>query len=111
MAANRSASEPPSENPSRTARSDPAASITARTSSIRAASGGGSSIGTGSDSPVPRLSNRISLLIEASRRRNPARRGSCQDISRLDTQPGTNTRSTGPSPSTCQAMLTSPVRA
>ena len=53
----------PSDTPKKAARSDPAASITARTSSTRC-----SSVGTdftGSDSPVPRLSKRISRANEA----------------------------------------------
>src|SRR5438876_221600 len=50
---------PPSEAPKMAARSEPTASITARTSSIRCSSVGSWSAGTGSDIPVPRLSNRI----------------------------------------------------
>ena len=55
----------PSETPSSVARSDPAASITARTSSMRSSSVGTSF--TGSDIPMPRLSKRISRENEASR--------------------------------------------
>ena len=55
---------PPSESPTSAARSEPAASITARTSSIRSSRVGP---GIGSESPVPRLSKRISRENEASR--------------------------------------------
>ena len=58
--------DPPSEIPSRTARSEPTSSITARTSSMRSSSGAMPL--TRSDSPVPRLSKRISRPSEASRR-------------------------------------------
>ena len=61
---------PPSEKPNTAARSDSAASITARTSSIRSSSVGSEDSATGSDSPVPRLSNRISLEKLARRRKN-----------------------------------------
>ena len=59
VAANRHAIGPPSDTPKMTARSDPAASITARTSSIRVSSEGSRSSETRSESPMPRLSNRI----------------------------------------------------
>ena len=48
-------------------RSEPTASSTARTSSIRCSSVGSCATGTGSDRPVPRLSKTISRAIEASR--------------------------------------------
>ena len=54
--------------PRSAARSDPTASITARTSSIRCSSVGRRSSGTRSDRPVPRLSNRISRQNDANRR-------------------------------------------
>ena len=89
---------PPSESPNSAARSEPAASNTARTSSMRSSSGAGAA--TGSESPVPRLSNRISRENEASLSRNLAMRGSAHCRSRCETNPGTNTRSSGPSPTT-----------
>ena len=100
VAANRLQSGPPSETPSSTARSEPTASITARTSSRRCSSVGSFSTGTGSDSPVPRLSKRIRRDIDASRPRNRANDGSLQKYSRCDTHPITKTRSTGPDPRT-----------
>ena len=102
---------PPSECPSSAARSDPTASITARTSSMRSSSVGNPSVGTGSDRPVPRLSNRISRENEARRSRNLASPGSSHISSMLETHPGTYTRSNGPSPTTWYAMLRSPLRA
>ena len=48
---------PPSDTPRRTASREPAAAITARTSSMRCSSVG--SAPTRSDRPVPRLSNRM----------------------------------------------------
>src|SRR6267143_1262413 len=65
---------PPSEMPSSAALFDPAASITARTSSMRC-----SRLGRGctrSDIPQPRLSNRIRRENEARRCRNAAIAGS-----------------------------------
>jgi hypothetical protein len=53
----------PSDKPKSAARREPAASITARTSSMRVSSVGAPS--TGSDIPVPRLSNLISRENEA----------------------------------------------
>ena len=101
----------PSDWPKSAARSDPAASITARTSSMRCSSVARLASGTRSDIPVPRLSKRIRRLKDASRRRNPARSGSSQPDSRCETQPLTKTRSLGPSPITWYAMLTAPLRA
>jgi hypothetical protein len=43
--------------------------LTARTSSNRCSRVGNSLIGTGSDGPIPRLSNRISLVFAANRLR------------------------------------------
>src|SRR5438034_6747293 len=82
---------PPSEYPTSAACGERAASITARTSSIRCSSVGMSL--TRSESPVPRLSKRINRENEARRCRNAAARGSSQKTSRLDAQPGTSTRS------------------
>ena len=80
---------PPSEAPKIAARSDPTASMTARTSSIRCSSVGSSLAGTGSDIPVPRLSNRISRENEARRSKPSARSGSSHASSTCETQPGT----------------------
>jgi hypothetical protein len=91
---------PPSDTPNRLARVEPAASSTARTSSMRASSPGSALTGTRSDSPVPRLSNRISRENEASRRRKSAAAGTSQVVSTFETKPGTITRSRGPSPIT-----------
>ena len=78
---------PPSETPSSDARSQPTASITARTSSERSSSVG--RCATGSDMPVPLRSIRISRLKEASRSRPAAKRGSRHTSSTWETQPGT----------------------
>ena len=59
---------------------EPTASITARTSSMRCSSVGSSSSGTRSESPVPRLSKRISRENEASRRRKRANDGSLPEV-------------------------------
>src|SRR3954452_23652528 len=56
---------PPSEIPNRAARSDPAASMTARTSSTRCSRVGTSL--TGSDRPVPRLSKTLGRAHPAAR--------------------------------------------
>ena len=71
---------PPSDIPNRVPRREPAASITARMSSIRWSIDGG--LTTGSDMPVPRLSNTISRENDASRPRKWASRGSSQATSR-----------------------------
>ena len=65
---------PPSEMPKIAARAEPTASITAPMSSIRSSIDGG--LATGSDIPVPRLSNTINRENDASRVRNRASRGS-----------------------------------
>jgi hypothetical protein len=91
---------PPSEMPSSAARREPAASITARTSSMRCSSVGRLFSSTRSESPVPRLSNTMSREKRARRCRKFAKEGSVQNSSMLDTQPMTNTRSIGPSPIT-----------
>ena len=59
----------PSLAPMIAARSDPTASMTARTSSIQSSSGGGVLEGIGSERPIPDLSNEISRLNDESRRR------------------------------------------
>src|SRR4029450_1646977 len=78
---------------------------------MRSSSVGTPSVGTGSDRPVPRLSNRMSRANEARRSRNLASPGSSHISSILETHPGTYTRSNGPSPTTWYAMLRSPLRA
>jgi hypothetical protein len=89
---------PPSETPTTAARSDPAASSTERSSSARSSSVRGCA--TGSDRPVPPRSIRISRLNEASRPSIAAKWGSSQTCSTCDTQPGTSTMSSAPSPTT-----------
>ncbi len=89
VAANSMLRFPPSEAPNTTARSEPAASSTARRSSIRCSSDGSAFVGTGSDMPVPRLSNRISRENAASRWKPAERSGSSQASSTCETQPGT----------------------
>ena len=59
---------PPSEMPHRAVRSEPTASSTAFRSSIRSSRAGTPT--TGSESPVPRLSHRISRENDASRANN-----------------------------------------
>ena len=74
---------PPSDCPIKAALSEPAASITARTSSIRV-----SRLGTPltrSDIPVPRLSKRISRQNEEMRRKYAAMTGTVQASSTCDT--------------------------
>ena len=69
VAANSAAIIDPSLAPNSTARSTPTASMTARTSLIHSSRNGSRSIGTGSERPIPRLSNEITRLNDASRRR------------------------------------------
>ncbi len=77
---------PPSEAPTTAARSEPAASITARTSSIRVSRF--AIPATRSDAPVPRLSKMISRLNEAIRSKNAPRAGSSQSSSTFENGPG-----------------------
>lgn len=109
VAAKSNAIGPPSDEPNSAARSEPAASITARTSSIRSSRVAASV--TRSDKPVPRLSNKINRENDASRRKNRANGGHYHATSKFDTGEGENTRSNGPSPTTWYAMYTSPLRA
>ncbi len=88
----------PSESPISVARSTPAASITARTSSMRCSSGGASA--TGSDIPVPRRSKSTTRPIEAMRLNALAHASLSQNSSKWLTKPGTTTRSRSPSPKT-----------
>ena len=96
----------PSDTPKRATRSEPIASQTERTSSIRVSSVGSADSGTRSERPVPRLSNRTSREKAASRSKKRAMVGSSQAVSTWDTQPGTQTRSTGPVPITWYAIDT-----
>ena len=85
------------------------ASITARTSSMRS-----SSVGTPtkwSDMPVPRLSNMIRRVNEERRRKKCSGALVSHQFSMCDTNPGTKTRSTGPSPKVAYAICRSPLRA
>jgi hypothetical protein len=103
VAAKRRLIGPPSERPRRAARSEPAASITARTSSIRVSRL--AMPATRSDAPVPRLSKTISRANDAMRSRkaaNASRNGvsASHMSSTFETAPGMRTRSNGPSPTT-----------
>ena len=64
---------------------------------------------TRSDRPVPRLSKRISLGRTTRAATSRAPTASSQPSSTCWTNPGTRTRSNGPSPTTWYAMLTSPL--
>ena len=67
VAANRLHSGPPSDTPSSTARSDPPPPSPRARRPAAARASAAALTGTGSDRPVPRLSNRISRAIEPSR--------------------------------------------
>lgn len=82
------------------ARSEPTAANTTLRSSMRCSRVGNRLIGTRSESPVPRLSNMISRLKDAGRFRYRALSAIYQARSTCDPQPGTKTRSSGPSPTT-----------
>jgi hypothetical protein len=98
VAANSIASGPPSSDPIRATRSDPAASITASTSSIWSSSVGGVTIG--SDRPAPLRSNEITREKAHMRVRNALIEGSSTSTSIWPIQVGTYMRSIGPSPTT-----------
>jgi hypothetical protein len=98
VAANSRLIAAPSESPKNAARREPTASITARTSSIRVSSVGAPV--TGSDIPVPRLSKRIRRENAPSSSGSFEKPGSFHCSSRWVTNPGTKTRSNGPSPHT-----------
>jgi hypothetical protein len=98
VAANRTAIGPPSSVPQIAARSDPAAFITARTSSIWSSSVGAPN--RGSESPEPRLSKVIRRANWVSRATTRWSDGSDQRYSTWEIQGGIQTRSIGPSPST-----------
>jgi hypothetical protein len=78
--------------------SEPAASMTARTSSIRVSSVGAPT--TWSDMPVPRLSKWIGRENDASCSKKARAFGTSQPSSTFETAGGTNTTSNGPSPTT-----------
>jgi len=101
--------EPPSPWPKSAARSLPAASSTVATSSIHSSRVGTWPSGTGSDSPLPRLSKTITRLNAASRWKNRAMVGSSHMTSTLVHQSGMNTRSSAPAPSSCQATCWPPL--
>ena len=109
MAANIAAIGPPSSVPVIAARSEPAASITASTSSICSSSVGAPD--SGSDSPDPRRSNVITRANWVRRPITASSVGSDHRYSTCDTQGGIQTRSRSPSPSAMYAMDRSPLRA
>jgi hypothetical protein len=86
----------PSDMPSSAARSEPAASITARTSSIRSSSVGAPA--TGSERPTPRRSKTSTLAKEPSRRRKRDIAGLSHIRSRWERKGKASTRSISPSP-------------
>src|SRR6059058_6446285 len=99
---------PPSDQPYMAARSEPAASITARTSPIR------SSIvcsATRSESPCPRLSKTITLAKAVSLFRRCSWLGTSHSNSTCERVPGISTISRGPWHKMRYAMETSPLRA
>jgi len=53
-----------------------------------------------SDMPVPRLSKRMTRQNEARRRKNALWSGDAQAASTFETKPGTNSKSSEPSPKT-----------
>ena len=96
VAANSAAIGPPSSVPTKAAFSDPAASITASTSSIWSSSVGAPK--SGSDSPEPRRSNVITRAKPVSRAITRSSEGSDQRYSTWEIHGGTHTRSVGASP-------------
>src|SRR5882762_3892377 len=99
---------PPSDQQYMAARSEPAASITARTSPIR------SSIvcsAMRSESPCPRLSKTITLAKAVSLFRRCSWLGTSHSNSTCERVPGISTMSRGPWPKMRYAMETSPLRA
>ena len=82
MAANSIAIGPASADAKIAVRVDPAASSTARTSSVHSSQVGTSLRGTSSDPPVPRRSNRMSRLNFINRARNAAYSGMSQKCSK-----------------------------
>jgi hypothetical protein len=78
-------------------RVEPTAPSTAFTSRIRSSNDSWSA-DTGSDRPVPRLSNQINRLKDAILRNDCASAGSSHWCSQWEVKPATNTRSGGPAP-------------
>jgi hypothetical protein len=107
VAANRIAIGPPSSVPQIAALSEPAASITASTSSIWSSSVGAPK--NGSESPEPRLSKVITRANCVRRAITRSSEGSDQRYSTWDIHGGIQIRSIGPSPSTVYAMWRSPL--
>src|SRR4051794_14718037 len=95
---------PPSETAMIVGRSRPAASMSAVTCSTRASTGGVWS--SGSEAPVPGLSYIATRAKRPSSVSHARGSGYCQKRSMCETQPGIRRISAGPSPNTCQAMLT-----
>jgi hypothetical protein len=101
VAANRKHKAPPSSSPYRIPRSEPAASITARMSSILASSVGRCSPLTLSESPVPLRSKSINRPRAARPRSKEAWTGHSQTRSTFEMyELFTNTMSGGPEPVT-----------
>jgi hypothetical protein len=96
VAANSEAIGPPSSVPAIAALSDPAASMTARTSSIWSSSVGAPK--SGSERPEPRRSNVITRANPVSRAITRSSEGSAQRYSTWEIHGGIQTRSVGPSP-------------
>ncbi len=92
--------EPPSPCPIKTADAEPRSSSTVSTSLIHSSGVGMAPSATGSDRPLPRLSNKIRRPNDASRSKNLAMVGSSRMTSRLVTQSGMKAMSSGPSPKT-----------
>ena len=89
-------SAPPSENPRSTACREPVASRTARRSSMRSSSEG--SRLTGSERPVPRLSNSTTRPMSVRALNVPAVSGNRASARKGKVQPSTRTISTVPAP-------------
>src|SRR5512132_2256978 len=83
--------------------------MTARRSSILVSSVG--TWRTGSERPLPRLSNRRTRAYSARSSTWSTKSGMSQPARRSARVPRTNTRSIGPSPTTWYAIATSPLRA
>ena len=97
---------PASAHPNSTTRSNPAASMTARMSSMRSSSVATSLIR--SDIPVPRLSNTATRLNRPSPSRNRANSGRSHMASTWEIHPGTHTSRCSPAPNVWYSMSTSP---
>lgn len=98
----RASAAPPVPQPSSAARSTPAASITARTSSMRVSRSGAPMIR--SDMPVPRLSNWSTRIPRDRRRMNCPNLGCSQYTSRCEIHPWITTNANDPSPTSWYAI-------